>query len=128
MKLTTMTVALLLAIFAVSIGGHAQTPNGTPHQATATITKAATVGGSGTLQGFNLYRAPGGTTNYVKLNAAVIPAATPTFTDPTVVASTQYVYCATQVDSANTESACSAAVTVTVPASVNPPGLAVVAQ
>lgn len=122
-----IALAVLLAAFGAT-QARAQVPTGTPHKATATITPAATVGGSGTLQGFNLYRAPGGTTNFAKLNAAVIPAAAPTFVDTTVVANTQYAYCATELDSANSESVCSPAITVTVPPSVNPPGLAVVAQ
>jgi hypothetical protein len=126
----TMKRILALAILMAGLGAvaSAQVPNGTPHQAVATITKAATVGGSGTLQGFNLYRAPGGTTTFAKLNTSVIPAATPTFTDTTVAASTQYAYCATEVDSANTESACSPVVTVTIPSSVNPPALVVLGQ
>lgn len=118
------SVLLLFAVLLAVPAVHAQTPTGTPPSTLASIVPASPLGGSGVLQGFNLYRAPGGTVAYVKMNAVVIPGATPTFTDSTVVAGTSYTYCATELDSNSKESPCSASVTVT-PTGVNPPVLSV---
>jgi hypothetical protein len=118
------SVLLLFAVLLTVPAAHAQTPTGTPPSTLATITAATPFGGSGVCSGFNLYRAPGGTTTYAKLNSTLISCGSPNYTDTTVVSGNPYTYCATAVDSNSKESACSASVTVT-PTGVNPPVLSV---
>jgi fibronectin type 3 domain-containing protein len=113
---------LLFTVILLGVCGSssfAQTPAGTQHNIVWTWTAPSPVGGSGTIAGYNYYRAPGGTTTFVKMNTAVIT--TTSYTDLAVVAGTQYTACVTTVDSAGNESVCSTAVTVTVPTNPNAP-------
>ena len=107
--------------------GRAQV-TGTTHKVALTWVAPSPVGGSGAIQGFNLYRLLIPTTTYAKINAALIPATTLTYTDSGVVSGAAYDYQATTVDTANNESAGSTAVQANIPSNPNPPALSAVAQ
>jgi fibronectin type 3 domain-containing protein len=94
-------------------------PGGTAHSVTLTWTAPSPVGGSGTVSGYNVYRSPGNTAVYVKVNPAVNAGVT--YTDTTVAAGVSYSYCVTTVDSLSEESACSAPATANVPSNPNAP-------
>jgi hypothetical protein len=101
-------------------------PTGTPHSVTLKWTPPATVGGSGIVAGYNVYRSIAGVA-FVKINTAlVVPA---TFLDSGVSAGQSLAYCVTTVDSTAEESACSTAASATVPMNPNPStGLTVTVQ
>lgn len=120
-------LVLIAASFVLAGTAHAQAPAGSQPQVGLGITQPANPGGSGTISGFNLYRAPSGTTTYAKLNTVLITPAG-SYTDNTVVRNQTYLYCATEVDSKNTESPCSATLTVVEGPSVNPPVLSLASQ
>jgi hypothetical protein len=104
-------------------------PTGTAHSVTLTWQAPSPVGGSGTVGGYNIYRAPantavstgGGvpTVSYAKVNTTLTAGLT--YTDTTVAAGSVYTYCVTTVDSLGEESACSAASTANVPTNPNAP-------
>ncbi len=98
-------------------------PSGTAHSVTLTWQAPSPVGGSGTISGYNVYRAaavsPPTSATYTKLNTAL--GAGLTFTDTSVAAGASYLYCVTTVDSLAEESACSAPATASVPANPNAP-------
>lgn len=106
---------------------HAQNPPaGTVHSVTLTWQAPSPVGGSGTVKGYNVYRAATGV-NYAKVNSALITGLTTT--DAAVVSGTTYGYCATTVDSANNESPCTIPVNAAIPSNPNiPTGLTAAAQ
>lgn len=115
-------VGLLLMAFAflaVGTAGAQGVPSGTAHSVTLSWTAPSPVGGSGTVGGYNIYRAPASGTAYAKLNASANAALT--YTDTSVSAGTSYSYCVTTVDTLGEESACSAPATANVPANPNAP-------
>jgi len=65
--------------------------------------------------GYNVYRAPGGSTSYQRLNSS--PVGSTNYTDSAVTGGQTYVYVVKSVDSAGTESAASNSTTATVPGS-----------
>jgi hypothetical protein len=100
-------------------------PAGTPHSVTLSWTAPSPVGGSGTVSGYNVYRALGvagaavSTLAFTKINTAL--DALLTYTDGGVAAGATYSYCVTTVDSQGGESACSGAATAVVPTNPNAP-------
>ena len=120
--------AITIVLFWPSHGLYAQStpPAGTTHSVTLTWQAPSPVGGSGTVKGYNLYRATTGV-NYAKINSALITGLTTT--DAVVVSGTAYGYCATTVDSANNESPCTIPVSAAIPSNPNiPTGLTAAAQ
>ncbi len=112
-----VTAATFLALSGAAAQG---LPAGTPHSVVLTWAAPSPVGGSGTISGYNVYRAlTSSATAYTKLNTAVSAALT--YTDASVTAGTSYSYCVTTVDSLNEESACSAPATANVPSNPNAP-------
>ena len=65
--------------------------------------------------GYNVYRAPGGSTTYQRLNSS--PVGSTNYTDSAVTSGQAYVYIVKSVDSAGTESVASNTTTATVPGS-----------
>ncbi|MGA7241991.1 MAG: choice-of-anchor D domain-containing protein [Terracidiphilus sp.] len=63
--------------------------------------------------GYNIYRAPGGTTSYQRLNAT--PETLTAFADTAVQSGTAYAYVVTSVDGAGAESVPSNMTSVTIP-------------
>ena len=63
--------------------------------------------------GYNIYRAAGGSTNYVLINT--VGNSQTTYSDTAVVHATSYVYYATSVDSSGVESVASNTTTATIP-------------
>ena len=119
------TIPALLWLMFVPSTRAQNPPTGTQHTATLTWQAPSPVGGSGTVKGYNVYRATTGV-NYAKVNASLITGLTTV--DSTVVSGTTYGYCATTVDSANNESPCTIPVNSTIPSNPNlPTGLTVVA-
>lgn len=106
------------ALFLVAPARAQSPPAGTIHNVTLTWAAPSPVGGSGTIAGYNVYRATTGVA-YVKINAALITGLTTT--DSNVVSGTTYGYCATTVDSANDESPCTIPVNAAVPGNPNIP-------
>jgi fibronectin type 3 domain-containing protein len=94
-------------------------PSGTAHSVSLTWVAPSPVGGSGTISGYNVYRAPSSTGVYSKLNTALTAGLT--YTDTSVSAGASYNYCVTTVDSLAEESMCSAPATANVPANPNAP-------
>jgi fibronectin type 3 domain-containing protein len=99
-------------------------PSGTPHSVTLAWTAPSPVGGSGTVSGYNIYRAAGAagaaaTLTFTKINTALNSGVT--FTDAGVAAGAAYSYCVTTVDSLGGESACSGVATANVPTNPNAP-------
>lgn len=88
-------------------------PTGTVHSVALSWQPPSPVGGSGTIAGYNVYRTPSGPPTYTKLNAALITGLS--MTDTNVTAGATYGYCATTVDSAGSESACTIPVNAAVP-------------
>ena len=70
-------------------------------------------GASDPAVGYNIYRAPSGTTSYQRVNASVNVQTT--YTDSTVQASSSYDYMVKSVDAQGIESVPSSTVTVTIP-------------
>lgn len=102
-------------------------PTGTQHEADLSWKAPSPVGGSGTIAGYNVYRTPSGPPNYTKLNGALVTGLA--MVDTTVTAGSAYGYCATTVDSAGTESACTIPVSVNIPTNpAVPAGFVVVAK
>lgn len=93
-------------------------PAGTVHSVVLTWQAPSPVGGSGTVAGYNVYRATSGV-NYAKLNSALVTGLT--MTDAAVVSGTTYGYCATTVDSAGSESPCTIPVNAAVPSNPGSP-------
>jgi fibronectin type 3 domain-containing protein len=99
-------------------------PSGTPHSVALSWTAPSQVGGSGTVSGYNVYRAAGvasaaATLTFTKINAALNSGVT--FTDAGAAAGTTYSYCVTTVDSLGGESACSGVTSAAVPTNPNAP-------
>ena len=109
-----------MALFAAG-SARAQAPAGTAHGVTLTWQAPSPVGGSGTINGYNVYRSTASLTSatYAKVNTALNAGLT--FTDASVSAGTTYNYCVTTVDSLGEESACSVPATATVPSNPNAP-------
>jgi fibronectin type 3 domain-containing protein len=112
--------ALLIAATVAAQG----IPLGTPHSVTLAWTAPSPVGGSGTVSGYNIYRAAGAasaaaTLTFTKINTALNSGVT--FIDAGVAAGAAYSYCVTTVDSAGGESACSGVATANVPTNPNAP-------
>jgi fibronectin type 3 domain-containing protein len=63
--------------------------------------------------GYNIYRAAGGSTNYVLINT--VGSSETTYSDTNVVHAANYVYYTTSVDSSGFESVASNTTTVTIP-------------
>jgi fibronectin type 3 domain-containing protein len=111
---------LIAVVFLALASAHAQgIPAGTTHSVTLAWQAPSPVGGSGTISGYNVYRAPSSTATYSKLTSA--PAAGLIFTDSSVSAGASYNYCVTTVDSLGEESVCSAPATANVPSNPNAP-------
>lgn len=124
--LRALGISLCSCAFLASSAFAQTAPTGTVHSVTLTWVAPSPVGGSGTAAGYNVYRSVGGAA-FAKINTAVVAGLTTV--DTAVTSGQQISYCATTVDSTGEESACSTAVSVTVPATPNPPtGLAVKAQ
>lgn len=125
---TAILKQVAVAILFAATGARAQNtpPAGTVHSVTLTWQAPSPVGGSGTISGYNVYRATSGV-NYTKINSALIAGLTTT--DAAVVSGTTYGYCATTVDSANNESPCTIPVNAAVPSNpASPTGLTAVAH
>jgi len=73
----------------------------------------APASGSGSIEGYNIYRAPGGTTSYQRLNSN--PETSTSYTDTSVQSGETYAYVVKTVDSSGTESSPSNKTTVTIP-------------
>lgn len=99
--------------------GAQSAPAGTQHSVTLAWQAPGTVGGSGTIKGYNVYRSPSGPPVFSKVNPSLVAGLTTV--DTSVAQGTTYAYCATTVDSNNSESACSIQVTANVPSNPNPP-------
>ncbi len=84
---------------------------GTSHQVDLSWNPPAAT--SDPVAGYNVYRAPGGTTSYQRLNSTQIGYAN--YTDSAVTSGQTYVYMVKSVDSAGVESAPSNTATATVP-------------
>jgi hypothetical protein len=112
-------MGLVAGMFAARAAAAQGPPGGTLHSVTLTWTAPSPVGGSGTVSGYNVYRSPGNTSVYVKVNTALNAGVT--YTDTTVAAGVSYSYCVTTVDSLSEESACSAPATANVPSNPNAP-------
>lgn len=119
-----------LILLACCVQGNAQT---TAHQAKLSWHSPTPIGGSGTIQGFNIYRNTTGG-SFTKVNAALIQVTQlgpcldagggngcGVYTDLSVAAGTTYAYCGTTVDSLNAESACTVQVSATIPVDPPPP-------
>jgi fibronectin type 3 domain-containing protein len=65
------------------------------------------------ITGYNIYRAPGGSTSYQQLNSSVV--AQTTYVDSTVQAGSSYDYYVESVDSSGVQSAPSSQVAASVP-------------
>ncbi len=121
----TLRALVLVAFVALGLcrSGHAQgPPTGTPHSVTLAWVAPSPVGGSGTISGYNVYRSPSGPPAFIKINT--IPIVGLTTVDAAVASGTQYTYCATTLDSMNSESVCSIQVTAIVPSNpATPTGL-----
>jgi hypothetical protein len=116
-----LAIGLFIAAANISAQG---LPAGTPHSVTLTWTAPSPVGGSGTVGGYNIYRAAGAasvasTLTFAKINATLNSGLT--FTDAGVAAGVTYSYCVSTVDTLGEESACSAAVAANVPTNPNAP-------
>ena len=96
------------ANFALSGTGTTAT---TSHQ--INLTWSAPAPTSDPVAGYNVYRAPGGTTSYQRLNSS--PVGSTNYTDSAVTSGNAYVYIVKSVDYAGAESAASNATTTTVP-------------
>lgn len=117
----TMLSSFFLLLFSLLVTQHAlaqNPPAGTVHSVVLTWQAPSPVGGSGTVAGYNVYRAITGV-NYAKVNQALITDLTAT--DTNVVSGTTYGYCATTVDSGGSESPCTIPVNAVVPSNPNIP-------
>jgi hypothetical protein len=131
-------VVLCAAFFAAGNSLAQGVPLGTPHSVALSWTAPSPVGGSGTVSGYNIYRAlgaastnsggnsggasggaGGSTLTYSRVNTALNAGLT--FTDAGVAAGATYSYCVTTVDSLGGESACSGVTTANVPTNPNAP-------
>lgn len=120
---TSILPAYLAVLFVLACGlssSYAQNtpPAGTVHSVVLTWQAPNPVGGSGTIAGYNVYRATTGV-NYAKVNAVLVTGLTTT--DAAVVSGTTYGYCATTVDSVGSESPCTIPVNAAVPGNPNIP-------
>jgi hypothetical protein len=122
------TLLLAAGLFVAAAQLFAQgLPAGTPHSVTLGWTAPSPVGGTGTVSGYNIYRALGAPAptvavsalTFTKINTAL--DALLTYTDAGVAAGATYSYCVTTVDSQGGESACSGATTAVVPTNPNAP-------
>lgn len=113
-------IVLLVLVLMVCGSAFAQNtpPAGTVHSVVLTWQAPSPVGGSGTIAGYNVYRATSGV-NYAKINSALVTGLTTT--DNAVVSGTTYGYCATTVDSVGSESPCTIPVNAAVPGNPNIP-------
>jgi hypothetical protein len=117
------TLGILFLFFGLSFTPSLEAqgpPAGTPHSVTLTWTAPSPTGGSGTIAGYNMYKATAGGA-FVKINTALIPGLTTV--DTNVTAGQVDKYCATTVDSASQESVCSNTVTATIPTNPGAPTL-----
>ena len=116
-------IVLGATLFVASIVAAQGPPLGTPHSVTLAWTAPSPVGGSGTVSGYNIYRAAGSgsaaTLTFTKINTGLNSGVT--FTDAGVAAGAPYSYCVTTVDSLGGESACSGVATANVPTNPNAP-------
>jgi fibronectin type 3 domain-containing protein len=96
------------ANFALSGTG---TSASTSHQ--VNLTWSAPAATSNPVAGYNVYRAPGGTTSYQRLNSS--PVGSTNYTDSAVTSGKAYVYIVKSVDYSGTESSASNASTASVP-------------
>jgi len=124
-RLRAIVLVMAAGMFAACSAGAQGLPGGTAHSVTLAWTAPSPVGGSGTVGGYNVYRAAantgtaGGTATYAKVNTALATGLT--YTDASVAAGASYSYCVSTVDSLGEESACSAAAAATVPSNPNAP-------
>ncbi len=99
----------------LTIGSSVSTNNiplsgtGTPHQ----VDLAWNAPSTGSISGYNVYRAASGSTSYARLNSSVDPQTA--YTDTTVQSGASYVYTVKSVDSSGVESTPSNTTTVTIP-------------
>jgi fibronectin type 3 domain-containing protein len=119
MKLVYVVAFLVLLAYAMPARAQG-VPTGTPHQVTLTWNAPSPVGGSGTIKQYKVYRSPAGPPSYT-LVGTTADANTRTIVDNTVMGGTTYGYCATTIDTASQESACTIPVTANVPNNPNPP-------
>jgi fibronectin type 3 domain-containing protein len=96
------------ATFALSGTGTSAT---TSHQ--INLTWSAPAPTSDPVAGYNVYRAPGGTTSYQRLNSS--PVGSTNYTDSAVTSGQAYVYIVKSVDYSGAESSASNASTASVP-------------
>ena len=121
-RLLRYGLGILCGLLLVATGprSYAQgAPTGTPHSVTLSWIAPSPIGGSGAIAGYNLYRSPSGPPAFTKLNATPIVGLSAV--DTTAAGGTAYTYCATTLDSAGSESACSIQVTVAVPSNPDAP-------
>ncbi len=125
-RIYTSVLVCTLLFFTAGMRAQSTPPAGTVHSVVLTWQAQSPVGGSGTVAGYNVYRATSGV-NYTKVNASLITVLTTT--DASVVSGTTYGYCATTVDSAGNESPCTIPVNAVIPSNPNlPTGLTAVAH
>ena len=109
----TLTIISDTSTLGLSCGAPAGTTPTPPPPATHTVSLTwaapSPVGGSGSIQGYNVYRNSG--TGFAKLNTS--PVAATSYADATVVSGNAYTYVVTTVDTSGTESAYSNHATAT---------------
>jgi hypothetical protein len=110
---TITPVTALAVVNGVSITGLNFTATSTPAPISRSITLSWAGSSSGSIQGYNLYRAEVAGGAFTKLNAS--PIATTGFTDSNVASGRTYYYVATAVDTSNNESEYSNEATAPVP-------------
>jgi hypothetical protein len=123
-KLTLLVLTLLLAV------GFAPAQTGTPHGILVTWNAPSPVGGSGTIQGYYLFRCAGVTVTASCATSvgALLPAVPTSYLDPAsgLSTNTTYSYVAVTVDSNGNQSAYSGMTSTVVgnsfPSNPNPPG------
>jgi len=110
---------LAVVLLAAGTAGAQGLPSGAAHSVTLTWHPPSPVGGSGTIDGYNVYRSATSIASFAKLNTSLTAGLT--FTDTSVSAGASYNYCVTTVDSLNEESVCSAPAMANVPSNPNAP-------
>ena len=118
-KKLSSVILMVLAVGFWSLPWRAAFAQGTTHEITVSWAAPATVGGSGTLSGYNVYRSTTSGGPYIKQNAS--PTSAISYIDTTGTSGTKYFYVVTTVDSANNESVFSGEASATAIGNPNPP-------
>jgi fibronectin type 3 domain-containing protein len=117
-KLSSITLLVVCLGFWM-LPWRAMFAQGAAHEITVSWTAPATVGGSGTIAGYNVYRST--TTGGPYTKETTTPTSAVSYVDSTGVAGTKYFYVITTVDSANNESVFSGEASATAIGNPNPP-------